>query len=189
MIITVTLDRLEKAAGGVTTTATGGLLPLGDALKLAERAHPVLGLFDHDWLRGPPAGMCAVHHVQEWRNSGYTDIDSLTLACDACHAQVHDGPTAWPTTSAPAGDTYAGRTEWLPPPHIDPARNPRINHRHHAGELIARARRNTRDRARTVDGVPSPCAAPHTVVSSAVAGANDGDGNSTVAGSCSETTT
>ena len=101
MIITVTLDRLEKAAGGVTTTATGGLLPLGDALKLAERAHPVLGLFDHDWLRGPPAGMCAVHHVQEWRNSGYTDIDSLTLACDACHAQVHDGPTAWPTTSAP----------------------------------------------------------------------------------------
>jgi hypothetical protein len=53
VIITVTLDRLEKAAGGVTTTATGGLLPLGDALKLAERAHPVLGLFDHDWLRGP----------------------------------------------------------------------------------------------------------------------------------------
>ncbi|MFC9765637.1 HNH endonuclease signature motif containing protein [Rhodococcus jostii] len=101
-----------------------------------------------------PAGTCAVHHVQGWRNGGYTDIDSLTLACDACHAQVHDGPAGWATTSAPARDTYAGRTEWIPPPHIDPDRNPRINHRHHAGELIARARRKARDRARAEDGVP-----------------------------------
>ncbi|MFD9669160.1 DUF222 domain-containing protein [Rhodococcus sp. NPDC059968] len=44
----MTLDQLEKAAGGVATTATGGLLPIDDALTLAECAHPVLVLFDHD---------------------------------------------------------------------------------------------------------------------------------------------
>ena len=103
VIITMTLDQLEKAAGGVTTTATGGLLPLDDALKLAERAHPVLVLFDHDGRSlhlgrrrrvasadqrlaliaaeggctrpgcAAPASMCAVHPLQEWRNGGYTD--------------------------------------------------------------------------------------------------------------------
>ncbi|MDV7241447.1 DUF222 domain-containing protein [Rhodococcus oxybenzonivorans] len=46
-IIMMTLDQLEKAAGGLATTASGGLLPLEDALKLAEHAHPVLVLFDH----------------------------------------------------------------------------------------------------------------------------------------------
>ncbi|WP_370180540.1 DUF222 domain-containing protein [Rhodococcus wratislaviensis] len=183
-IITMTLDQLEKAAGGVATTATGGLLPVDDALKLAERAHPVLVLFDHDGRPlhlgrrrrvasadqrlaliaaeggctrpgcATPASMCAVHHVQEWRKGGHTDIDSLTLVCDACHAQVHDGPAGWATTSAPPGDTYAGRTEWIPPPHIDPDRRPRINHRHHAGELIGRACRKARDRARAGDRVP-----------------------------------
>lgn len=183
-IITMTLAQLEKAAGGVATTATGGLLPLDDALKLAENAHPVLVLFDHDGrplhlgrLRrvasadqrlaliaaeggctragcAAPASICAVHHVQEWRNGGRTDIDSLTLVCDACHARVHDGPAGWATTNAPPGDVYAGRTEWIPPPHIDPDRKPRINHRHHAGELIDRARRRLRDRMRAEDRVP-----------------------------------
>ncbi|MFC9550997.1 DUF222 domain-containing protein [Rhodococcus sp. NPDC056960] len=183
-IVTMTLEQLEKAAGGVATTATGGLLPVDDALKLAEHAHPVLVLFDHNGRPlhlgrrrrvasadqrlaliaaeggctragcAAPASLCAVHHVQEWHKGGHTDIDSLTLACDACHAQVHDGPAGWTTTSAPSGAAYAGRTEWIPPPHIDPDRKPRINHRHHAGEMIAHARRKARGRARAGDGVP-----------------------------------
>ena len=183
-IITMTLDQLEKAAGGVATTATGGLLPLDDALTLAENAHPVLVLFDHDGrplhlgrLRrvasadqrlaliaaeggctragcAAPASICAVHRVEEWRHGGRTDIDSLTLVCDACHARVHDGPAGWATISASPGDAYAGRTEWIPPPHIDPDRKPRINHRHHSGELIDRARRRLRDRVRAEDRVP-----------------------------------
>ncbi|SEE49992.1 HNH endonuclease [Rhodococcus jostii] len=183
-IITMTLDQLEKAAGGVATTATGGLLPIDDAVKLAEHAHPVLVLFDHDGRPlhlgrrrrvasadqrlaliaaeggctragcAAPASQCAVHHVREWRKGGHTDIDSLTLACDACHAQIHDGPAGWATTSAPVGGPYAGRTEWIPPPHIDPDRKPRINHRHHPGDLIGRARRKARSRARADGGVP-----------------------------------
>ncbi|MFD4180869.1 DUF222 domain-containing protein [Rhodococcus sp. NPDC058514] len=42
-IITMTLDQLEHATG-VATTASGGILPIRDALKLAEKSHPVLVL-------------------------------------------------------------------------------------------------------------------------------------------------
>lgn len=47
-IVTMTLGQLEKAAGGVATTASGGLLPIKDALTMAQRSHPVLALFDHN---------------------------------------------------------------------------------------------------------------------------------------------
>lgn len=32
---------------------------------------------------------------------------------------------------------YPGRTAWIAPEHIDPTRTPRVNHRHHADELLA----------------------------------------------------
>ena len=128
-IIIMTLDQLEKAAGGMATTATGGLLPLDDALKLAENAHPVLVLFDHD---GRPL------HLGRLRRVASADQRLALIAAEG-------GCTR-------AG--YAGRTEWIPPPHIDPEGKPRINHRHHAGELIDRARRRLRDRVRAEDRVP-----------------------------------
>ncbi|MFC9555669.1 DUF222 domain-containing protein [Rhodococcus sp. NPDC056960] len=152
VIVTMTLEQLERAIGGLATTATGGLLPIEDALALAEDAHPVLALFDHAGrplhlgrrrrLAGAdqrlaliaadagctrpgcaaPASLCAVHHVTDWHKGGHTDIDSLALVCDACHAQVNDGPAGWSTRSAPEHSRYPGRTEWIPPPHIDPTR-------------------------------------------------------------------
>lgn len=128
-IITMTLDQLEKAAGGMATTATGGLLPLDDALKLAENAHPVLVLFDHD---GRPL------HLGRLRRVASADQRLALIAAEG-------GCTR-------AG--CAGRAEWIPPPHIDPERKPRINHRHHSGELIDRARRRLRDRVRAGDRVP-----------------------------------
>ncbi|WP_237724082.1 MULTISPECIES: HNH endonuclease [unclassified Rhodococcus (in: high G+C Gram-positive bacteria)] len=82
-----------------------------------------------------------MHHVTDWRKGGHTDIEGLALVCDGCHAQINDGPAGWATRSAPHHSAYAGRTEWIPPPHIDPTRRPRINHRHHPGELIEHARR------------------------------------------------
>ncbi len=116
----MTLEQLEQAVGGLATTATGGLLPIADALVLAEEAHPVLALFDHagrplhlgrrrrlanadqrlaliaadGGLHRPgcssPASLCAVHHVTDWHKGGHTDIEGLALVCDACHAQVND---------------------------------------------------------------------------------------------------
>ncbi|TQC46952.1 HNH endonuclease [Rhodococcus sp. WS4] len=171
VIVTMTLEQVEKAIGGLATTATGGLLPIEDALALAEEAHPVLALFDHAGRPlhlgrrrrlasadqrlalvaadggctrprcAAPASLCAVHHVTDWSKGGRTDIGGLALVCDACHAQVNDGTAGWTTRSASEHSAHAGRTEWIPPPHIDPSRRPRINHRHHPGELIDHARR------------------------------------------------
>ncbi|MFD4467528.1 DUF222 domain-containing protein [Rhodococcus sp. NPDC058505] len=164
-IITMTLRQLEEASG-VVTTASGGIVPITDALRLAERAHPVLVLFDHAGRplhlgrakrlasadqrlaliaasRGctrpgcdAPATMTAVHHLVEWDRNGRTDIDSLDLVCDGCHALVKDGPGGWGTAVAGPGSGHPGRTEWTPPAHIDPTRTPRVNHRHHLDELF-----------------------------------------------------
>ncbi|ABG98049.1 conserved hypothetical protein [Rhodococcus jostii RHA1] len=105
VIVTTTLDQLEKDAGGVTTTASGGLLPLGDALKLAERAHPVLVLFD------PTAGPCIWDGADEWRartnaalsSAPKADAHDLVArrprpACARC-TTCWSGATADPPTS------------------------------------------------------------------------------------------
>lgn len=174
-IITLSVQQIEEEHG-IVTTASGGIVPITDALRMAETAHPVLALFDH---RGrplhlgrarrlasaeqrlaliaasggctrpgcdAPASMTAVHHVTEWRDGGLTDIGNLDLACDHCHALVHDGPGGWATGTAPDSSSHAGRTQWTAPKHLDPGRKPRINHRHHLGELIAEVLDHARTR-------------------------------------------
>ncbi|WP_249358580.1 HNH endonuclease signature motif containing protein [Nocardia cyriacigeorgica] len=165
-ILTISIDDIERDAG-VATTATGGTVPLTDALTLAQRSQPWLAVFDHTGLplhlgrskrlasaaqrlaliaalKGcsrpgcdAPASLSAVHHVLDYRKNGHTDIENLTLACDACHALIHDGPGGWKTRVEGPHSPYAGRTAWIAPPHIDPEQKPRINHRHHAAELLA----------------------------------------------------
>ncbi|MGW0024367.1 DUF222 domain-containing protein [Rhodococcus sp. NPDC003383] len=167
-ILTMTVKQLEDATG-VVTTASGGLVPIRDALRMAETAHPVLAIFDHHGRPlhlgrakrlasadqrlaliaasggctrpgcDAPATLTAVHHVTEWRDGGPTDITNEDLACDACHALVHDGPGGWQTRVASANSEHPGRTEWIPPPHIDPEQKPRVNHRHHLGDLLSAA--------------------------------------------------
>ncbi|MDG3016132.1 HNH endonuclease signature motif containing protein [Speluncibacter jeojiensis] len=167
-IITMTLQQLEVASG-VVTTASGGIIPIKDALLMAENAHPVLVLFDHNGRplhlgrsrrlasadqrlaliaasRGctrpgcdAPATIAAVHHVTEWKDGGGTDITNEDLACDHCHALVHEGPGGWKTEVAPPGAAHPGCTEWTAPPHIDPEQTPQVNHRHHLDQLIAGA--------------------------------------------------
>ncbi|MGW5073616.1 DUF222 domain-containing protein [Rhodococcus sp. NPDC004095] len=137
-ILTMSVRQVEEASG-VATTATGGLVPIRDALRMAEKAHPVLALFDHNGRplhlgrskrlasadqrlaliaasRGctrpdcdAPASMTAVHHLTEWNKGGRTDIDALDLACDHCHALVHDGPGGWQTRNAAATLDRTGR--------------------------------------------------------------------------------
>jgi hypothetical protein len=165
-ILTMSVDDVEREAG-VATTATGGTIPMPEALVLAQRSRPFLAVFDHAGLplylgrtrrlassaqrlaliaslRGcsrpgcnAPASLCAVHHVIGYHQNGCTDIENLTLACDACHALIHDGPGGWKTRMEPKGSPHAGRTAWIAPAHIDPTRTPRVNHRHHPGELLA----------------------------------------------------
>nr|WP_280215316.1 DUF222 domain-containing protein [Nocardia cyriacigeorgica] len=181
-ILTMSIDDVERGAG-VATTATGGTVPMRDALALAERSQPWLAVFDHAGLplhlgrmkrlasreqrlaliaalKGcsrpgcdAPASLCAVHHIRDYRRNGTTDIENLTLACDSCHALIHDGPGGWATVVQGPDTSYPGRTAWIAPSHIDPRRVPRVNHRHHARELLAEVltridRRNERDRER-----------------------------------------
>lgn len=168
-IITMSLAQLERAAGGVVTTASGGWLPIEDALALAERAHPVLALFDHRGRplhlgrrrlasadqrlaliaadRGcthpgcaVPAAHSAVHHAAlDYAKGGRTDIGDLGLACDRHNGMVDDGPAGWSTRIAADDSAHAGRVEWIPPARLDPIRRPRVNHRHHPDHLLAQA--------------------------------------------------
>ncbi|WP_024802844.1 HNH endonuclease signature motif containing protein [Nocardia sp. BMG51109] len=180
-ILTMSVDEVEQAAG-VATTATGGTVPMSKALALAERSQPFLAVFDHAGLPlhlgrtkrlaspaqrlaliatlhgcsrpgcDAPASLSAVHHVHEHRRGGATDIENLTLACDACHALIHDGPGGWKTVVQGPDSRYPGRTAWIAPVHVDPQQIPRLNHRHHANELLAEVlarihRRNEDERA------------------------------------------
>ncbi|GAB2535034.1 HNH endonuclease signature motif containing protein [Nocardia heshunensis] len=165
-IFTMTLAEVEAAAG-VATTASGGTVPLEEALALAEKAKPFLAVFDHHSRplhlghskknrlantaqrlaliaaeRGctrpgcnAPATLTQVHHVTDWAKGGATDIENLTLACDACHSLIGDGPQDWKTVVMPADSEHAGRIGWIAPRHLDPTRSPRVNDRHHGGEL------------------------------------------------------
>ncbi|MEV6768455.1 DUF222 domain-containing protein [Nocardia sp. NPDC051030] len=175
VIFTMSVTELEQAAG-VVTTASGGTVPIPEALKLAEHARPFLALFDHAGMplhlgrshrlaspaqrlaliaaeRGctrpgcnAPATLAAVHHITEYAKGGNTDISNLTLACDHCHALVHDGPGGWKTVVLGNDSEFPGRTGWIAPPHIDPRGTPRVNNRHHPGELLAQARSRIRAR-------------------------------------------
>ncbi|MFE6858154.1 DUF222 domain-containing protein [Nocardia sp. NPDC057668] len=159
-VITMTINDLEQRTG-MATTATGGTLSIAQAVELAANATPYLVIIDANgrplhFARGErlatpeqrlaltavergctrpgcdaPATRSAVHHIQEWADGGETDIENLTFACDACHAQVNSGPNGWKTIVMPDDSEHPGKTGWIPPPHIDPARRPRVNFRHH----------------------------------------------------------
>ena len=70
-----------------------------------------------------PGADCQVHHaVTEWAHGGQTDIDDLTLACPRDNRSVKPG---WKTRKR-----QDGRTEWIPPPHLDSGQS-RVNDYYH----------------------------------------------------------
>lgn len=170
VVLTMTVEQVEKATG-YATTATGGTVPMVEALRMAEGAHPLLMIFDHTrnkplhlgvgprlanrWQRlariatergctrpgcEAPATMCQMHHVLGYAQRGSTDIENLTLACDACHALITGTPDGWETQVMGEDSDFPGRVAWRAPAHIDPHRRWRVNHAHHGRELLDRAR-------------------------------------------------
>ncbi|MQY17088.1 HNH endonuclease signature motif containing protein [Nocardia macrotermitis] len=165
-VLTMRVEDVERLSG-VATTATGGTIPISEALRLAEKSRPYLAVFDHAGLPlhlgrtrrlaspaqrlsliaalngcsrpgcDAPASLCAVHHVRDYRTGGPTDIENLVLACDHCHSLINDTDTGWKTVVLAKDSQFPGRTAWIAPAHIDPTRTPRINHRHHTAELLA----------------------------------------------------
>jgi hypothetical protein len=71
-----------------------------------------------------PGAYCQVHHaVSDWAQDGQTNVDDLTLACPRDNRSVKPG--GWKTRKR-----KDGRTEWIPPPHLD-SRQSRVNDYHH----------------------------------------------------------
>ncbi len=67
---------------------------------------------------------CQVHHaVSDWAHDGQTNVDDLTLACPKDNRSVKPG--GWKTRKR-----KDGRTEWIPPPHLE-GRQSRVNDYHH----------------------------------------------------------
>ncbi len=163
-IITMHLADLERCTGQATT-ASGGILPVPDALAMAERCHPILVLFDHNGRPlhlgrsrrlanadqrlaliaaeggctkpgcAVPADRCQVHHA----NRGWADGGHTNIdeLTMACDSD-HAGITDTPLgwRTAVGGDpNYPGRCAWTPPAHLQ--RPPQVNHSHHPDELIA----------------------------------------------------
>ncbi|WP_242640232.1 HNH endonuclease signature motif containing protein [Rhodococcoides fascians] len=164
-IVTMTLEDLD-AGCGYAMTGTGSRVSIRDAIRMASHAHHYLTIFDDNGRalylgrskriasadqrivliardRGcsfpsctRPATWCQAHHLDDWVDGGYTDIDSLTFGCDMHHALVGTGPGKWATTKTGAGHRYPGRTLWHPPSGMDPKRRGLINHAHHPEEVL-----------------------------------------------------
>ena len=159
IIVTATLQDLQSGAG-VAVTGGGSLLPMRDVIRLASQSHHYLVIYDkhtrqplycgrakrfatpgqrivlHALERGctrpgctAPAYWCQVHHVDDWvADNGETNINDLTLACGPDNRLVEDG--GWTTRKR-----NDGRTEWLPPPHLDTGQ-PRVNDFHHPEKYL-----------------------------------------------------
>jgi len=157
IIVTARLTDLETQTG-VGVTGGGSVLPMGDVIRLARHAHHYLAIFDgrgrplwlghtkrlasadqrivlHAFDRGcsfpgchAPGYLSEVHHVQDWAAGGRTDIDELTFACKAHNLLIQT--SGWTTRKR-----ADGRTQWIPPPHLDRGQ-PRTNTFHHPEELL-----------------------------------------------------
>ena len=162
-IITMALADLERCTGQATT-ASGGVLPIRDALAMAERCHPILVLFDHNGRPlhlgrsrrlanadqrlaliaadggctkpgcTAPADRCQTHHADHSWANG--GPTNIDELTLACDSD-HNGINDTPLgwhTQIGGNPNYPGRCAWSPPAHLH--QPPTVNHTHHPDELI-----------------------------------------------------
>ncbi|HEX2286010.1 MAG TPA: HNH endonuclease signature motif containing protein [Mycobacterium sp.] len=159
IIVSTTLQELESGVGQAVT-GSGSLLPMSDVIRLASHAHHYLVIYEnhtqlplylgrakrfaspaqrivlHARDRGcshpgctVPGYGCQVHHAEcDWAEGGQTNIDDLTLACGPHNRLVEVG--GWRTRKR-----KDGRTEWIPPPHLDTGQA-RVNNYHHPEKYL-----------------------------------------------------
>ncbi|HEX8093093.1 HNH endonuclease signature motif containing protein, partial [Jatrophihabitans sp.] len=150
VIISMTADQLSSRRG-LVETSFGQLLPVEDALRMADEASLHLLLRDqhgavlkHGRTRriatrtqslaltardqgctfpgcDHPPEHCQRHHIVGWADGGTTDLDNLTLLCTFHHREFERG--GW------SCQMIDGQPHWIPPAWIDPERTPRRNHR------------------------------------------------------------
>ena len=158
VVVSTTVAELESGAGQAVTSG-GSWLPMSDLVRMASHAFHYLVIFDnvgrvlnlgrskriasadqrivlHAKDRGctfpgcdVPGFLTEVHHAEcDWAQDGLTDINDLTLACGPHNRMVKPG--GWRTRKR-----RDGRTEWIPPPHLDTGQG-RVNKLHHPEELL-----------------------------------------------------
>jgi len=156
VIVSTTLQELSSGAGRAMTGG-GTLVPMRDLIRMASHAYHYLAVFDQHSNRplylgrtrriaspdqrivlyakdrgcthpgcNVPGYWCQVHHIDDWAMGGRTDADKLTFTCQPNHRLLEMG---WTTRKLPDG-----RTEWIPPPHLD--RGARTNDYHHPERLF-----------------------------------------------------
>jgi hypothetical protein len=73
-------------------------------------------------------GQLPVHHaVADWADDGQTNVDDLTLACPTDNSMVKPGGSR---------KRKDGRTEWIPPPHLDSGQTRVKNYQHPENYLL-----------------------------------------------------
>ncbi|WP_062297055.1 HNH endonuclease [Demequina maris] len=111
------------ADAGVIPAVMGGQsvpLDLGRRERLFTR-YQKIALARRDggcaWCGRPPA-WCDAHHILEWSKGGRTDLSNGVLLCRSCHVQLH--ATGWEI------EVRDGQVWFIPPPEVDPSREPRL---------------------------------------------------------------
>jgi len=167
-LLTMKADELDTLAG-VATTATGGTVPIGNALTMVQRSQPWLVVFDsrrnattsgpHQTARLPRTtprldrSLARLLPTRLQRPGQHVRGASCARLPQKRHHRPHQPhprlrllPCSDPRRAGRMENQhrrlpipYAGRTAWIAPPHIDPDQVPRINHRHRASELLAQA--------------------------------------------------
>ncbi|WP_306363543.1 HNH endonuclease signature motif containing protein [Nocardia sp. CC227C] len=134
----------------------GKPLYLGEGARIASQWQRLAAIARDRGCTHPdcsaPATMCAMHHLIPWAAQGPTDIDNLTLVCDAHHAQITADPDdarGWAAYRVPPGTEDAGRTAFCPPASVDPRRRARVNRFHHPEQVLAASVQRRRARLLT----------------------------------------
>jgi hypothetical protein len=129
--VSVATARRMAASGAVIPCVLGGdseILDWGRRKRLFTGAQK-LAIAERDGgcaMCGLPPGMAKVHHLRWWaRDAGPTDLSNGVLLCETCHHRVHDN--GWEIRIEGSG--IDAEVWFIPPPHVDPARTPRLGGR------------------------------------------------------------
>jgi 5-methylcytosine-specific restriction protein A len=129
--VSVSTARRMAAGGEIISCVFGGegqILDWGRTRRLFSR-NQRLALLDRDGgcaMCGAPPGHVKVHHIRWWaRDAGPTDLANGVCLCESCHHRIHDN--GWEIRIDGTG--ISARVWFIPPPHVDPARTPRLGGR------------------------------------------------------------
>ncbi len=119
----VSVGQLRRLAGdaGIVPEVLGGegeVLDLGRSKRMFTGPQRI-ALIERDGgcatCHAPPEH-CEAHHIDWWEQGGRTDLANGVMLCTRCHHDIHR--QGWGI------QVRKGTVDFIPPPHIDPARRP-----------------------------------------------------------------